>query len=190
MNAETPYARALETHYAAAWGRPPADRLRWPEGPAGDLPADFCVLRFRRSGEAWAYATRGMSRPADGQKLELHLLAPARAAHEPADPGLVELLTAVAHYHRTGAPLGLGHTVNFGRPWQPGSACTRGLVSLPYLDGPALERLEATGTRCLWLLPVTPSEVEFKKRHGLEALEERFERPDFNYLDPRRPPVV
>jgi hypothetical protein len=50
-------------------------------------------------------------------------------------------VTAIAHFHRTGSALGLGHTVNFGRPWLPTSSCTHGLGSLPYLDGPDLEWL-------------------------------------------------
>lgn len=52
-----------------------------------------------------------------------------------------------AHFHRTGSALGLGHTVNFGRPWLPGSSCTHGLVSLPYLFGPELEWLQQPSTR-------------------------------------------
>jgi hypothetical protein len=188
VTSPTPYAGAVEAHYASVWA-PPEERLRWPEGPAGELPDDFCVLRVRRSDEAWAYATRGMSQPGDDQRLELHLLVPV-GSEAVADRSVAELLTAVAHYHRTGATLGLGHTVNFGRPWLPGSRCTHGLVSLPYLDGPALEWLEGTQTRFLWLVPVTRAEVEFKKRKGLDALEERFERQQFDYLDPQRPSVV
>lgn len=42
--------------------------------------------------------------------------------------------------------------------------------------------------RFLWLIPITPEEAEFKKQNGLEALEERFEAANFDYLDPSRPP--
>ena len=41
----------------------------------------------------------------------------------------------------------------------------------------------------LWLIPVTRAEVERKKELGLEALEERFEEAEFDYLDPHRPSV-
>lgn len=105
-------------------------------------------------------------------------------------PRIVELLTVVAHYHRNGHRLGLGHTVNFGEPWLPGSACTRGLISLPYLDGEALEWLDEPRVRFLWLIPVTDDEVAFKAEHGLDALEERFEAAAFDYLDPLRASVV
>jgi hypothetical protein len=128
-----------------------------------------------------------MSQPDDEDRIELHLLT--RRSGQVLDE-LVELLTAVAHYHRTGRRLAVGHSVNFGRPWLPGSACTHGLISLPYLDGPELEWLAAPAVRFLWLIPVTEAEVSFKKSRGLEALEERFEATAFDYLDPRRPSVV
>jgi hypothetical protein len=85
----------------------------------------------------WTYATSGMSRPGDATPLELHLFSPERSEQ------LVELLMAIAHYHRTGSTLGLGASVNFGRPWLSGSDCSFGLISLPYLDGPALENFAA-----------------------------------------------
>jgi hypothetical protein len=134
----------------------------------------------------WTYATKFMSKPEDRSRLELHVFA-----REPNDD-LAELLAAVAHYHRTATWLGLGHTVNFGRPWWPGSACDRGLISLPYLDGPELEWLDTSDgrTRFLWLIPVTINEVEFKKKSGLEALERMLEKEKFNYLDPFRMSVV
>ncbi len=105
---------------------------------------------------------------------------------------IVELLVATAHYHQTGVPLGLGHTVNLGKPWSQASNCDHGLISLPYLDGPELETLNigSIGVKFYWLIPVTAAEVAFKKINGLEALEELFERSDFEYANPGRPSVV
>jgi hypothetical protein len=127
-----------------------------------------------------------MSQPLEGDNLELHLFSP----YETDDH--LELLTVVAHYHRTGARLGVAHTVNFGRPWLPGSNCDHGLISLPYLDGPRLENCSIGGddVRFLWLLPVTSREVEFAKKHGLDALERRFESAPLDYLDAKRESVV
>jgi hypothetical protein len=113
----------------------------------------------------------------------------ARPENELKD-AIVEILTAVSHYHRTGTPLGLGHSVNFGKPWVAGSACTHGLISLPYLDGPSLEWLANPEVRFLWMIPITDAEVQFKKRHGMEALEQRFEEAQFDFLDPFRASVV
>jgi hypothetical protein len=39
-------------------------------------------------------------------------------------------------------------------------------------------------------LPITPAELLFEKQEGLEALEERFEAAQFDFLDPLRASVV
>ena len=127
-----------------------------------------------------------MSHQPDAPPIELHLFSPEQTeAH-------VELLTAMAYYHLTRDYLDLGHTVNFGRPWFPKSKCDHGLISLPYLDGPKLEWLDAglRKIRFLWLIPITPAELQFKKVEGLEALEEKFEESNFNYLNPWRASVT
>ncbi|SRR6266851_5812529 len=177
----------LRMHYETHW-HSLAHVRGWTKGRRIGLPQDFAVLEFPPHGERplWTYATSGMSQGSDQTRIELHLFAPAQ------DQSHVELLHAVAHYHRTGARLGLSHTVNFGRPWLPSSACTHGLISLPYLDGPALEWCSTPGgkIRCLWLVPITPPELQFKKAQGVEALEARFDALRFDYADPTRPSVV
>jgi hypothetical protein len=183
---ESAHGRAVEAHYAARWGDPIA-RVRWNRGPIDDLPPDFCVLTFRLATDVTVFATRCTSQPADDARLEIHALCRSGDASR---SDLVEILTAVAHYHRTGSSLGLAHSVNFGKPWLAGSACTHGVLSLPYLDGPALEWLDEPRVQFLWLIPVTRAEVEFKKAHGMDALEERFEAARFDYLDPSRASVA
>ena len=127
-----------------------------------------------------------MSQQDDSRPVEIHLHSPTSSDDH------VELLTTIAHYHRTAIRLGHGHTVNFERPWLPGSQCQFGLISLPYLDGPKLEWLEAGSKRIrfLWLIPITEAEKDYKKAEGLEALEKKFEEASFNYLDPERESVV
>jgi hypothetical protein len=174
---------AITAHYARRWPGP-AEIARLRQGPIHELPVDFAVLVLPRSRGVTAYATVGMSQPEDDERLELHLLARKR------EEGLVEIMTAIAHYHRTGARLGLGHTVSFGRPWLAGSACSHGLISLPYLDGPELEWLDEPLTRFLWLIPITERELAHKKAHGLESLEEALEAAGFDYLNPGRDSVV
>jgi len=177
----------IADHYAACWGSR-GNPVPWSTGPIWQLPPGFCILSFAPNDDRrrWTYGTCGMSLQGDAPALELHLHSPVESlAH-------VELLTAIAHYHLTGAYLGLGHTVNFGRPWLPKSLCDHGLISLPFLDGPKLENLQgpAGKIRFLWLLPVTAEEVKFKKAFGSEALEQRFEAANFNYLEPFRKSVV
>ena len=181
------YCDKVKRHYLDCWGAS-AEAIKFDKGPIHELPAEFRALRFAPSlkRRMWTYATQCMSQPEDAAPLELHIFAPGK------DDELVELLVAVAHYHRTGSRLSLGDTVNFGRPWLPGSLCDHGLISLPYLDGPDLEwmTVDRIKTRFLWLLPVTAGEVQFARKSGLEALEMRFQAIGLNYLDPKREPVV
>jgi hypothetical protein len=177
----------ISSHYSSFWKSTPTPK-QWNHGPTHDLPPLFHVLEFPLSSrKLWTYATCEMSQPTDESSIELHLFSPTQSDQH------VELLTTIAHYHRTTAPLNLHHTVNFGRPWLPGSLCDHGLISLPYLDGPRLELLQLPDSnriRCLWLLPITKSERDFKIDFSTEALEQKFRSAKFNYADPDRSGVV
>jgi hypothetical protein len=72
------------------------------------------------------------------------------------------------------------------------SSCSFGLVTLPYLDGPRLEKATIGGrdARVLWLLPITPEEAAFTRANGLMALESAFQREPISFLDPRRASAV
>jgi hypothetical protein len=177
----------IENHYSDVWNSKPSI-CNFNTGPLGQLPNGFAVLRFppRDDRKLWTYATRCMSLPADDKPLELHVFSPWETDQ------VVEILVATAHFHRTSTKLDVGHSVNFGRPWIGKSDCDHGLISLPYLDGPRLEHLPVeTGTvKFYWLIPVTASEVDFKKANGLEALEVELEKSAFDYVDPLRGSVV
>lgn len=183
------YFDLIRDHYETVWSNR-ANILRWKEGPADQLPDTFRVLEFspNSSRQMWTYCTCCMSQPKDTRPVELHLFSKLRCELH------VELLTAIAHYHSTGNEVGLGDTVNFGRPWLPHSECQYGLISLPYLDGPKLEKLEIEKlnmmVRFLWLVPITKGEVEFKKLRGTETLEQKLEDAGIDYLDPKRKSVV
>lgn len=183
------YNDEIRQHYERVWNSR-AIVKRWTQGPVHQLPKDFCVAEFepRADSHTWEYGTCCMSQPGDQDPIELHLFAPSQ------DDAHAELLTFICHYHRTGSRLGLGHTVNFGRPWLPASTCSYGLISLPYLDGPILEIFRSTisgkNIQFLWLIPITEQEREYKKEHGLEALEIQLEKAQVNYLDPMRASVV
>lgn len=183
---QSDYKQSLIQHYSSVWS-PPLHQCRLEAGRIGDLSPDFSVLVMDAGADMSAYATCCMSHPEDQERLELHVMA---ARTSSIHGNIVELLQAAASYHRTGAALGLGHTVNFGQPWFCGSLCSYGFVSLPYLFGPSLEWQDEPDVRFLWLIPVTPEEVAFKKSHGIEALEARFEELQFNYLDPMRESVI
>lgn len=181
------YANLISRHYECIWDVS-GIQYRWTSGPWTDLPDNFSVLLFppnpRRA--MWTYATRCMSDSEDFHPIELHMFSPME------QPAHVELLTALAHYHRTESSLELGDSVNFGRPWIPESLCDYGLISYPYLDGIGLEKLDANGKEVnfYWLIPITKQEVEFKKKSGVNALEIKFERRKIDYLDPFRKSCV
>jgi len=106
----------------------------------------------------------------------------------------VELLAINAYFHAgpEAQRLGLGHTVNLGEPWLPGSACDHGPISLPYPWGPDLEWCEWAGghARLLWLLPITDAGRRFTVEHGQEALEVRFQDARLDFADPDCPSMV
>jgi hypothetical protein len=76
--------------------------------------------------------------------------------------------------------------------WQDESPCSYGFISLPYLDGEALELFEYEGKylRNLWLIPITKSERQYKIEYGWEALEEKFEESELDYTNPHRASCV
>lgn len=142
-------------------------------------------------GNLWTYVTVGCWARAhhQGHGLEFIMTAPV------SDPRFADVLAMTAFYHCGGPEphrLDLGHSLPMGEPWTPGSTCEYLLVSLPYLHGPDLERcaLPDGHARLLWLLPVTESEIAFRRKHGTEALEQLFDEAEINPVDPRRPAVV
>lgn len=138
----------------------------------------------------WTYASLGACTGQDDEYAnKFFILAP-----QPSDSH-VELVTMIAHYHADCDPtyrLSLGHTVPIGRAWLPGSSCEHILVSTPYPFGPELEHCENDRgcVRILWLLPITERERAFKIKHGLEALEQRFENAGLEYWRPDRASVA
>lgn len=181
------YVFWITSHYIKAWGGQPNTK-RHNNGPIRNVAPDFSILEFPPEGtrKVWIYATCGMADITKSESIELHL----RTYHKHSSH--IETLAAIAHYHLTGEPVGVHHTVNLGRPWLPDSLCTHGYVSLPYLNGPSLEygEFQCKPVRFLWLIPITENELKYKKLNGAEALELLFEKPGFDYNDPMRPSVT
>ncbi|MFI2380443.1 suppressor of fused domain protein [Streptomyces sp. NPDC018964] len=139
-------------------------------------------------GDGWAYVTAGCwaAREKDGHGLEFVMTAHVR------DQRFIELMAMIAHYHRGGRRLNLEHSMPIGEPWVPGSPCDHLLISLPYLHGPGLEHCPVPGghAHILWTLPVTTAEIEFRRRHGHEALERLFDEAGIIPTDPFRASVA
>src|SRR5437667_6520500 len=121
------YCEALRRHYVNCWGSEP-EPLVFQEGSADELPSEFRVLRFapNERRKMWTYSTVCMSQRHDAMPMELHLFAPRQ------NDEVVELLVVTSHYHRTGEWLGLGHTVNFGRPDRKSTRLNSSHITISY----------------------------------------------------------
>ena len=177
----------MEEHYTMFWGHR-RDDIGMENYPIEQVSPGFRILVFARGEGQFAYCTEGMSRNGDRERVEIFLLSRECVLGETLLE-VIEVLCSIAHYHRTGPGLSMGHTVNFGQPIVAGASCDYGLLSLPYLDGPGME-YSRTGIRCLWLIPITKEEREFKARSGLFEFEEALQRANFDYLDWWRDSVV
>ena len=142
-----------------------------------------------RGSNAWTYVTGLLAGDAPGRARPAFVLATREFTLR-----AVELLARNAYFHAgpEDQRLGLGHTVDLGEPWLPGSARDHGLISLPYPWGPDLERCDWDGghARLLWLLPITRAERDYKVEHGVDALEARFQAARLDFADPDRTSVV
>ena len=45
-------------------------------------------------------------------------------------------------------------------------------------------------TKVYWVIPITKEEREFKIENGLNALEEKFDVSNFNYINPMRESLI
>src|SRR5215470_8852117 len=123
-------------------------------------------------GIPWVYVSSGASAEPmdDGFGLEFVLCAPA------AEPLAAKLVAMVANLHADPRyPMSLGQVLEIGHPWLPGASADHLIVALPTIFDPELEWLSgrARTARFIWLVPITRSEAEFAKQHGLDALQSR-----------------
>ncbi|MFD8912298.1 suppressor of fused domain protein [Streptomyces sp. NPDC059575] len=184
-------AEAVESHVRAFFAGHAVEAVDFDLGPERrEVVPELRVLVVGPGprGDGWAYVTAGcwaaMEEVDDG--LEFVMTAHVR------DQRFIELMAMIAYYHCGGHRLGLEHSMPIGEPWVPGSTCDHLLVSLPYLHGPDLEHCPVPGghARILWTLPVTTAEIEFRRRHGHEALERLFDAAEIIPTDPFRASVA
>lgn len=186
-------AAAIAAHQHEFFAGHPVAERRWAGSRIGQRVPGFSVHEFGPGPRypGWTYATVGVwdathDEHGHGMEFLLSTAAPTERA--------AELLTIAAYYH-AGPPsqrLGIGHTTPIGEAWLPGSACDHYLVSVPYPYWPGLESCAWDGGHVIygWLLPITYAEREYKRRAGLEALEQRFEAAAIDPTDPLRPSVA
>ena len=181
----------LRAHLRAQWPHSAIDSFFWDAGPIDEALPDFRVWRITpaEASDAWIYVSEGAwaVETAADYRIEFLLMAPEES------PIHVETLAMVAHFHAdTRHRLDAGYTMNIGRGWTETATLTHLLVSVPYPIGPSFEfcKADSLTVRYLWLLPVTESEVQYRHREGLEALEALFDEKSIETLDPVRESVV
>ena len=184
---------AIRRHLEVVWPERDIVSFEWMLGPINKSISDFKVFRIApsKSSEPWAYVSCGawQAETQGKDRYEFFLLSSTES------PSHVETLAMLANFHAEG-----GHEVqpakiiDIGRPWMDGATCDHLLVSLPYPIGPRFEYLHVSNStidlRFLWLMPITADEAAFAKNHGIEALEQQFEKIGVDYLNPRRPSVL
>ncbi|TWF89879.1 suppressor of fused domain protein [Streptomyces capillispiralis] len=184
-------AEAVESHVRVFFEGHSVEVVDYDLGPARrQVAPDLRILVVGPGprSDGWAYVTAGCwaAREKDGRGLEFVMTAHVR------DRRFIDLMAMIAHYHCGGHQLDLEHSMPIGEPWVPGSTCDHLLISLPYLHGPDLEHCPLPGghARILWTLPVTTAEIEFRRRHGHEALEQLFDEAQIIPTDPFRASVA
>lgn len=184
-------ADAVESHVRAFFMGHAVEIVDYDLGPERReaIPAlRVLVVEPGPRSDNWAYVTAGCWGPMEkhGHGLEFVMTAPVR------DQRFIELMAMIAYYHCGGHQLALEHSMPIGEPWIPGSTCDHLLISLPYLHGPDLEHCPLPGghARILWALPVTTAEIEFRRHHGHEALEQLFDEAQIIPTDPYRASVA
>jgi hypothetical protein len=185
----------LRSHIEGFFGARRVTYARVSEAPVTRRLPDFEVAEVRGGwwGKPWVYVSLGasaVSLPWTGAPNGHEFVIVAARA----DARHIEHLAMVANFHADPAyeKLGLGRLIEIGRPWVEGSMCRAFMVSLPYYQGPKFEILHALEghVRFLWLTPITPTEAEFARQHGPEALEQRLESAEAPVAQAFRPSVV
>jgi hypothetical protein len=179
------------SHLDRFWPDRSHEEFVWTLGPIRQSLPRFrvrCVAPAQRR-DPWAYVTVGAweATADDVHGTEFILLSPTE------DPRHVELLAMVANLHADPRyRLGLGSTVDIGRPWMDDSAADHLLVSLPYPYGPALEKcdLGERHVQFLWVVPITGAEADLVRSRGMDALECMLEESNVDVISPKRRSLV
>lgn len=171
-----PYSDRLLDHYEDFFGIE-YQGVKLEDSPMFNIDPDFCIVKFPPTDdrEIFVYATLGMSSDEASAPVELYMYSATE------NDMLVEILTATALYHRNDANLAVTDTIDFGMPCYEGSKCTQGLLCPPYIDGPEFE--ECGNISCLWLLPITQQEADFKIASSMDSLEQKFSECELNFVD-------
>lgn len=190
-DADLPVRAGILEHVQKFWPDSAIVEETWAEGPIQKNVPGFKVLKVKPNDpeQAIVYVTNGcfITEPMQHIRHEFFLIAPTE------EPRHVEILTMLVNFHADERyRLDLGSVVNLGDPWLPGSKSDHLLISLPYTYGPDLEwlQLREVCVRFLWALPITAREAAFIELNGVDALEQKFDAVELDYINPVRSSTV
>lgn len=183
--------KELFEHVDEFWPDHDKEVFTWELGKIKNVLPDFSVVRItpKSSNEPWVYISHGawVVGSNKGYRKEFFLMCPFE------NPRHIETLAMLASFYaESESDLDIGDSVNIGRNWLEGANCNHLLVSLPYPYGTNLElcKLEDFTVKYLWLLPISSTENTYLKSHGMEALGQKFDDAEIDFLDLARPSVV
>lgn len=173
---ERPYEQVLQEHYEFYLGRNYTTIKNTNCKMEQEYP-EFAVLKFPPTLEfpMWRYTTLNMSNFDEVRPIELYVVS--KEEHD----FIADILTWVAYFRKKGNLLYVDDSVEIGEPWYNDSSCDCGLICYPYIETPEFK--DCGDISCLWLLPVTKTEVAFKDKYGIGELEEKFANCELNFLD-------
>jgi len=187
---EDALARAVADHYRSVWGEP--SRWLWfqIEGHYVEVHKWDATAGTNPEGVA-LYATMGSSvHPLDGHdpshRMEFYIgLLPEKDE-------VMSTLAALATYPAIfKQAMGQGHSLDLPGPVWPGTEMHRFLVLGPYEKIlPTLNLPDGTRVEFLQAIAIYESELEFRKKHGLDSLRRLWVERDVSFEDPSRPPAL
>jgi len=143
-----------------------------------------------------AAVTNGMSDhlmkdPASGKTARSELIQYFRACDEPHACRLYEMAWLPLFDKFL---LGEFHTVTWPTPVVPGSPLKNSLFLAPIWPAHRSTRTKIEGepVTLLWHVPISDAEIEYKKRHGMDALLDRMDAVKLPWIfdESNRPPLV
>lgn len=178
-----PYNQILIEHYQFYLGKK-YDTFQKTETVMYRKYPEFSVIKYPPTDEfpMYRYATVGMSFGDELNAIELYMVSQFENDH------IIDILTWVAFYHKEVEKFKVDDTINFGVPWFTKSNCDYGLVCMPFIDSPEFK--DCGDINCMWLLPITKEESDYKEEFGVYALEEKFGECELNFIDFFRDSVI
>lgn len=187
---------ALRAHINSIWPENPKEEYVHKEGPMKIMLPNWRVIEIAplKAKDPWVYVSLGTWEVTKDELyekgrygLDFLITSPERNLRH------VKTLAMTAVYHaEPNTRINLHQVIDIGEPWMEGSWCNHFIVTLPYLFPHELETILINDIYISfwWLVPITKQEAGYAEKHGVEALEELFEKKGVYVMNPKRKSAV